>query len=208
MKFSGMISTLSAIALFNQVSGVTTGDPTTGTTDIAELASAPMFWIGTPIPGGPEVRLTGTAKEILEQIKDINPEWEEAPVPTRSLNEGPTRVKRYFKDRPTCNLVAGGFAKNVPLFEEVIPYLWRLGATTCGAYRKSCSRVSCAWSSGVELCNDRDEEVQMRCDRIAGAAEEIRLDCGSANVSMMTWVVKGQWFDTTGYNVVIRSHNC
>ncbi|KAK6503734.1 hypothetical protein TWF481_008738 [Arthrobotrys musiformis] len=95
------------------------------------------------------------------------------------------------------------------LHDEVIPYLYRLGATTCGASRRSCSRVSCAWSSGVELCNDRDTDVQMRCDRIAGAADEIRKDCNKPGSSFdFTYVVKGQWFDTTGYNIVIRGHNC
>ncbi|KAK6518637.1 hypothetical protein TWF506_005771 [Arthrobotrys conoides] len=204
MKISMIISVLSSIALFNPVSGAPA--PVPGVADLADAVSAPMFWIGTPTPGGPEIRLNGTAKEILEQIKEINPDWEEGPVPTATTKEACS--KPIINGRPTCNLVAGGYAKNVPLFEEVIPYLWRLGATTCGAYRKSCSRVSCAWSSGVELCNDRDEEVQMRCDRIAGAADIIRQDCEQAGISQLTWIVKGQWFDTTGYNVVIRSHNC
>ncbi|RVD85133.1 uncharacterized protein DFL_003464 [Arthrobotrys flagrans] len=172
MKVSMIISVLSSIALPNPASSAPVSNVAE---NAADLVSSPMFWIGIPIPGGLEVRLNGTAKEILEQIKEINPKIEEGPVPTpTTVEENPTRVKCYFQGCPTCNLVVGGHAKNVPLFEEVIPYLWRLGAIT---------------------------------SQIAGAAEEIRKECETPGVSQLTYIVTGQWSDTTGYNVVIRSHN-
>ncbi|KAF3209704.1 hypothetical protein TWF192_007769 [Orbilia oligospora] len=198
-----LVSALSSIALYNPVSGT----PLPGVADLApESVSSPMFWIGTPIPGGPEVRLNGTAQEIVEQIKEINPNWEEAPAPTATTGESPTNVKRYFQNRPTCGLVVGDWAVVPYLRDPVISYLYALGATTCGAYARTCSRVSCHWSAAVELCNDRTTEVQMRCDRIAHAANEITNDC--AKPAPVHWVAKGQWFDTTGYNVVVRKSNC
>ncbi|KAK6515793.1 hypothetical protein TWF281_004383 [Arthrobotrys megalospora] len=206
MKFTGIIA-LSAIALFN--SNIVSAVPASDVANNVKLPSAPMFWIGTPTPGGQEVRLEGTAQEIFEQIKAINPNWE-APAPTKvTRDETPSVVKRYFKGRPTCDLVSGGWARNVPLHEEVIPYLERLGTTQCGARARTCSRVSCTQDSAVELCNDRTTEVRMDCGRIGAAAREIMVDCRkNGGPAWLTWIVKGQWFDTTGYNVVVRGASC
>ncbi|KAK6342477.1 hypothetical protein TWF718_007880 [Orbilia javanica] len=206
MKISMIISVLSSIALFNPVFGTPTPTPTPtpGVADDLEAVPSPMFWIGTPIPGGPEVRLNGTADEIVAQIREINPDWEGAPIPTSTstIDEDPTHVKRYFQHHPTCDLVAGGWARDAPL-DPAIQILRILGSSLCGAPRRSCARAVCNQNSGIELCNDRETNVQISCDRLAGAAEKIRDQCNKWDGFVR--IVKGQWFDTTGYNVVVRS---
>ncbi|KAK6333067.1 hypothetical protein TWF718_010891 [Orbilia javanica] len=161
----------------------------------------PMNIHGFITPGGPVFNFTGTLEEIIPQIQELYPEWDPlAPTPTTS--EDPTKVKRYFKDRPTCFLVAGWNTGRSGAYGQAA-YLIALGDNTmCGAEARTCARTGCNDNSAVDLCNDRTTKVDMTCPRVGRAAQAIADDCSMIYNGQDT--TRGQWFDTTGYNVVVR----
>ncbi|EWC45609.1 hypothetical protein DRE_05170 [Drechslerella stenobrocha 248] len=195
MKVSA-VATLSSIALFGYASAAAVP-----ASDAASLGVySPMVWSGSVTPGGPEVELTGTLSEVVEQIIALNPDWEaqtdaaaaEAPV-------SPPKKALRWDGQPTCDKVAGDrIVSQYFLKWEVIPTLRRIGGN-CGTKARNCARLSCSWSSGVELCNDRTSFVSIPCNQIADGAEMIANKCVN---------VKGQLFDTTGWNVVVRGSKC
>ncbi|KAK6527205.1 hypothetical protein TWF281_010395 [Arthrobotrys megalospora] len=165
----------------------------------------PMNIHGFITPGGPVFNFTGTLDEIIPQIKVLYPDWNPevadlTPTPTTSPN--PTRVKRYFQGRPTCWLVVGWNTSRSGAFAQG-DYLIALGNNVmCGAEAGTCSRTGCNNGAAVDLCNDRTTKVDMPCPRVGGAAKEIATDCVTVYNGRET--TRGQWFDTTGYNVVVR----
>lgn len=191
--------------------------------------SGPMRWTGS-IEGGPELNLTGTLQEVLPQILALNPGWV-PPVEvagldlrspskelakrnlaaTRTIAENPSLVRRYFKDRPTCNSVPGNLAEGWVIEGYGIPWLRAIGiaGVMCGADPHVCAKCYCDYGSKIELCNDRNTKVDIPCDRLAGAAGEIVKDCGEFIAGDNRF--KGHWWDTTTYAACVRqaySGNC
>ncbi|KAK6512506.1 hypothetical protein TWF481_001390 [Arthrobotrys musiformis] len=152
-------------------------------------------------PGGPVFNFTGPLEEIIPQIQELYPDWDPtAPTPTTS--EDPTKVKRYFQNRPTCFKVVGWNTGRAGAYGQAA-YLEALGEhTMCGAEARSCARTGCNQNSAVDLCNDRTTKVDITCPRVGRAAKEIAKDCLYIYNGEET--TRGQWFDTTGYNVVVR----
>ncbi|KAK6513589.1 hypothetical protein TWF506_008026 [Arthrobotrys conoides] len=224
---------LSSLALFmSTVFALPAPEPTETTGQpFSELlssdSSSPMRWTGS-IEGGPELDLTGTLQEVLPQILALNPDWE-PPIevagldllpPTKELAkqifaatrtitkiEKPSLVGRYFKNRPTCGAIDGTLAEGWVINTWGIPWLKAIGeaGVMCGAEANTCARCYCEYGSKIELCNVRTTKVDIRCDRLSGAAGEIVKDCGE-------WIagdilIKGHWWDTTDYAAVVRRSN-
>ncbi|KAF3100656.1 hypothetical protein TWF569_010389 [Orbilia oligospora] len=224
---------LSSLALFMNaalVFGLPAPEPTETSSlepirDLSSSVSTPMHWTGS-IEGGPELNLTGTLQEVLPQILALNPNWEppvevagldlvapdkelakELFAATRTTTETPSLVKRYFKNRPTCGAIDGTLAEGWVIITWGIPWLRAIGeaGVMCGAESFTCAKCYCEYGSKIELCNVRTTKVDIRCDRLSGAAGEIVKDCGE-------WIagdtlIKGHWWDTTNYAAVVRRSN-
>ncbi|KAK6508601.1 hypothetical protein TWF506_010685 [Arthrobotrys conoides] len=161
----------------------------------------PMNIHGYITPGGPVFNFTGTLDEIMPQIQELYPNWDPT-VPTPTTSENPSKAKRYFQGRPTCWLVVGWNTGRSGAHGQA-NYLEALGDhTMCGAEPRSCARTGCTDDSAVDLCNDRTTKVDITCPRVGRAAREIAKDCVTMYNGQET--TRGQWFDTTGYNVVVR----
>ncbi|KAK6499150.1 hypothetical protein TWF481_011721 [Arthrobotrys musiformis] len=190
--------------------------------------TGPMIWSGS-IDGGPEFSLEGTLEEVLPQILELNPQWElpaevaslgvvppspsEARAkrnlaPTRTVSQNPSLVERYFKNRPTCNpsTITGSLAHEWVLTAWSIPWLRSLGdkGVLCGAQAYLCVRCSCEFGTKVELCNNTVNKIDISCRRLGDAAQIILDDCGEYIDIIGEIVVKGEWWDTTGYSAVVR----
>ncbi|RVD86221.1 uncharacterized protein DFL_004509 [Arthrobotrys flagrans] len=161
----------------------------------------PMNIHGYITPGGPVFNFTGTLEEIIPQIQELYPDWNPE-VPTPTTSEDPSKVKRYFQHRPTCFQVVGWNTNRAGAYAQAA-YLEALGEhTMCGAEARSCARTGCVNGAAVDLCNDRTTKVDITCPRAGRAAKEIANDCLMIHNGEET--TRGQWFDTTGYNIVIR----
>ncbi|EGX54113.1 hypothetical protein AOL_s00004g146 [Orbilia oligospora ATCC 24927] len=112
----------------------------------------PMNIHGYITPGGPVFNFTGTLEQVIPQIKELYPDWDPTvPTPT---TENPSKVKRYFQNRPTCWLVVGWNTGRAGAFGQA-DYLEALGEhTMCGAEARTCARTGCNNESAVDLCND------------------------------------------------------
>ncbi|KAF3220072.1 hypothetical protein TWF106_006819 [Orbilia oligospora] len=102
MKFSTILSLLSlAAAPIHSI-------PTSDAANSGEIV--PMH-ITLPTADGP-LELIGTYEELIPQIQEAYPDWVPYPEstglkPTPTSSPNPSLVERYFKNRPTCWLVAG-----------------------------------------------------------------------------------------------------
>ncbi|KAF3918253.1 hypothetical protein ABW21_db0200824 [Orbilia brochopaga] len=184
MKISAI--TLSSVALL----GFASAAPLNDASAIGSYGFAPMIWSGPITPGGPEVQLNGTVQEIVAQIKVLNPEWKPLAPPAHALEA------RDWDGSPTCNQVEGIQLVNQSRMDEVINHLWGIGGN-CGAPGHQCTNPSCAWHSGIWVCNDHNEVYTMPCAKVAEGARKIVTSCGA---------YKGQLFHTDGWNVVVRGH--
>ncbi|KAK6349294.1 hypothetical protein TWF730_010044 [Orbilia blumenaviensis] len=161
----------------------------------------PMNIHGFITPGGPVFNFTGPLDEIIPKIQELYPEWDPT-KPTPTTSENPSKVKRYFQGRPTCWLVVGWNTSRAGAYGQG-DYLIALGENTmCGAEAGTCARTGCNNDSAVDLCNDRTTKVDITCPRVGRAAKEIADDCVTVYNGQET--TRGQWFDTTGYNIVVR----
>ena len=143
MQFSLIAAVFSVLAASAQASPLAEANA---------VVTAKMTFTGQVTPGGPVKVLKGTAKEILEEVLRINPNYEKDFPATASAVE-----KRGFDGPPNCNF-QGSFPDNANMdaIYEGLHYLQRLGNAKCGADAgpANCVRVSCSWRSGIFLCND------------------------------------------------------
>ncbi|KAK6523346.1 hypothetical protein TWF281_001326 [Arthrobotrys megalospora] len=125
-------------------------------------------------------------------------------LPTRTTSSNPSLVERYFKNRPTCNVVPGYLAEGWLIQGRAIPMLEGLSVAgiMCGVAAHSCATCYCEVGSKIELCNDRSTFLNIECRRLAGAAGEIVKDC--AEFIAGDYRMRGHWLDTTNYAAIIR----
>ncbi|KAK6508600.1 hypothetical protein TWF506_010684 [Arthrobotrys conoides] len=205
------------------------------TSDAASSGEVVPMHITLPTSDGP-LELIGTYEDLIPQIQEVYPDWDPYPestnlTPTPTSSPNPSLVERYFKNRPTCWLVAGNTCLTWAI-TGARNNLKNLPANTmCGGPPRQCSRTTCADGAALDLCNDvsrlilrhtitstherperytkpplsnkqRTTSLSILCSRVEAASAAIANDCqevidGEART-------KGQWFDTTGYNVVVR----
>ncbi|KAJ6258243.1 hypothetical protein Dda_7162 [Drechslerella dactyloides] len=103
-----------------------------------------------------------------------------------------------------CGRVEGANAASHTIATEGIPYLRNLGGTNCHAPPRFCQRVSCSGGSGIFLCNDNNNDVNIRCETIGEGAARIFNACNGNS----TPYFKGQQFAAGGWNVVVRASDC
>ncbi|KAK6527204.1 hypothetical protein TWF281_010394 [Arthrobotrys megalospora] len=198
MKFSTIISFLALAAPAF----------TAPTSDAASSGEVYPMHITLNPPSGESVDLVGTYEDLIPQIKEVFPDWDpypnrkrEALKPTPTKSENPSLVERYFKNRPTCGVVAGytcfaWAAQNARNNLANLP-----AGTMCGG-PTGCGRTTCADGAAIDLCNDRVAPLSIPCTRVHHASGEIIIQCQEYFDG--EWILKGQWHDTDGYNVIVR----
>ncbi|KAF3092847.1 hypothetical protein TWF569_003321 [Orbilia oligospora] len=176
------------------------------TSDAANSGEIVPMHITLPTADGP-LELIGTYEELIPQIQEAYPDWVPYPestglTPTPTSSPNPSLVERYFKNRPTCWLVAGNSCLTWAVTQARNNLKNLPAGTMCGGPPNKCSRTTCADGAALDLCNDRTTSLSILCNRVEKASGDIAHDCQD-NFDGETWT-KGQWFDTTGYNVVVR----
>ncbi|EPS45530.1 hypothetical protein H072_443 [Dactylellina haptotyla CBS 200.50] len=90
---------------------------------------------------------------------------------------------------------------------EIVPRYLKdaQSAIKCGSAARTCTRVWCDGGAAIEICNDLTSSITVPCQKVADAADSIAKDCRN-HASLET--TRGQWFDTVGYNIVVRYGGC
>ncbi|PWY96229.1 hypothetical protein BO94DRAFT_529621 [Aspergillus sclerotioniger CBS 115572] len=164
-----------------------------------------MTYTGPITPGGEHISFEGNSiQEIHSQIKALNPDFEllspdEPPSITQRSDS-----KQSTKEKVLCN-IPGRYSSTANTFwiRSGIKYLKGLEGK-CGVSKgpRSCARISCSYDSGIWLCNDNEEKLEVKCSELAGYAEDIIERCDEGEY------VNGQEFDEGGWNVVVAEDLC
>lgn len=166
---------------------------------------------GPAFAGGEDVEITGTAKEIFEQLIEMNPNYE-ADTANTTLPEQVHRLPLKKRDDINCNPAGNEVGNWITQCSEGLGYLERLKGY-CNAPKGwgGCARVSCSWNCGISLCNDNSFSIDVPCNWIAADAWDIIGECANDWGDLVS-SVKGQKFRYTGlnaaYNVIVKSHSC
>ncbi|CAG9947826.1 unnamed protein product [Clonostachys rosea f. rosea IK726] len=196
--------------------------------DMDEIESISiMDFVGPLTPGGPNVTLSGTAKEIYEQILELNPSYsvwdfdeyaddleargltrEDIDVNNPSLKiRSSVMAELHGRDNELFNCNIGSYVGNVwSQCGEGFGYLWNLGKAWCGAKAKSCARVSCSHNCGMYLCSKLSKEKKVHCGNIANDMVKIAYECGS-DVTTWAYRARGQ-MQFSCHNTKLSSPSC
>ncbi|KAL7910617.1 hypothetical protein GGI35DRAFT_449217 [Trichoderma velutinum] len=195
--------------------------------DMEAMAWAPLVWTGPVKVGGGNVTLSGTAKEIYNQIIAINPDYDsQLGVKNPREANDTVHVRRHGIDPDNpINLdsrICGIFQEtNQDWAFEGIDYLYSIGNGGCSAPagRGGCVRTACNSGAGIFLCNDHPEPITVPCKFVADNALGLNIHCvrdkyvpgpaGSGNIGLWFHYVRGQIFSFDGsWNVIISSSDC
>ncbi|KAF3934302.1 hypothetical protein ABW19_dt0206012 [Dactylella cylindrospora] len=107
--------------------------------------------------------------------------------------------RRGWDGEPTCFKVEGREAWQNALYRAYVKLNSEPPSRTIVGPPgpRACIVASCVDGGGIELCNDRREAVYVRATDIADAGLKIINSCRKIDL-------KGQWFNTDGWNVVVR----
>ncbi|KAK4119069.1 hypothetical protein N657DRAFT_675162 [Parathielavia appendiculata] len=158
-----------------------------------------LTWIGQVKEGQPNVTLTGTAEEIVQQILAANPDYQFPTVSNKThraleerqdprLNPPPptkwgTRENSvassdddWLLTRWDCNYGTGVW---FDLTDGNVAYLEKLGNGACVVPRgpNGLARVACSSSASVFVVNDNNYQVQIPCIQVAHMAWHPMYNC-------------------------------
>ncbi|EFR01023.1 hypothetical protein MGYG_04026 [Nannizzia gypsea CBS 118893] len=161
----------------------------------------PITYTGPVELNGKNLNLTveGTVQEIYSKVKDRTG----VILKPVDLHKDDSKHKLRARARASINCHPQGGGAKVKSIREGASYLNGLH----GKFRplpRTCSRVSCSWDSGIFLCNDNDHKVSVPCKLVAEYTRDILDICASPDVVSL----RGQEFDSDGWNVVVRESNC
>ncbi|KAK3378068.1 hypothetical protein B0H63DRAFT_235360 [Podospora didyma] len=197
-----------------------------------------MTFTGPIFVGGPSITLTGTAKEVYEQILVKNPNYNAWDWPEYQTNMAGSGLKK--DDLPTTVTTAPGISRRAlspldivtcfPPGEKVInwptqcgegiQYLQKLNGY-CGAPAGlgiglgvgGCARASCSQNCGIFLCNNNAFAISVWCANIAGDVQNIGAECESPSSAAGNEVgpsLKGQIYRNgwPAWNTAVRNEVC
>ncbi|KAF4958962.1 hypothetical protein FGADI_2041 [Fusarium gaditjirri] len=174
---------------------------------------APMKWTGSIKEGADPVTLSGTAEEIVAQMKKLNPDYE---FPEGNTTE--TEIDKRSQGHIICKV--GGFgAMDVRAAHRERNYLRSLGNKGCWVGPRTCTKIACATGDAIILCNDNGHAIEPRCSNLADYIDHIigactwRVNSPPCTVrpcgpSWSVDMVRGQQFDSDGYNVIVAKDTC
>ncbi|KAI8219424.1 hypothetical protein K4K54_009529 [Colletotrichum sp. SAR 10_86] len=158
-------------------------------------------WEVQATPDGPTVLLSGTVEEVVDQLQELNPEYEE--LLNTTIAQSAALDKRT--DFSGSKVVCGNFPKaNRDRLYAGVGYLRGVGGRPWNAAGPgTCGRVSCSWNSAIWWCNDaKSRKTLDSYSSIAdGATRALSVCKGNPLVS-------GQAFHKTNWNVIVRRASC
>ncbi|KIM39434.1 hypothetical protein M413DRAFT_191155 [Hebeloma cylindrosporum] len=166
-----------------------------------EFKLVPITYVGPITPGGPNFTITGTPKQIYDQIIALNPKYDVAAFNLEkrdfiSLAErSPTRV--------ACNVERGAAQDQIV---QGIAAIINLGPGSCYLGPKpACTRLYCSQNSAIYFCNDNTHAIGPSCDYLGyGMTQDILNQCSICGGSC---ALSGQAWDEDNYNVIVGGSN-
>ncbi|KAK5660004.1 hypothetical protein OQA88_13470 [Cercophora sp. LCS_1] len=175
-----------------------------------------MTFAGPVIPGGPPVELSGTAKEIYEQVLALNPSytpWDFPDFQAEMAAKGVTRAEweseflRHNGTTPNTSIARRTNLDKRANFEcnwgdwvrtwgdclEGYDYLKALGSASCGAKGNTCSRTG--------------NEYKMRCGAVADEIIKVADECGEHILGNRFYHVCGS-LNYGGHRIGIKDQSC
>ncbi|EPE35439.1 hypothetical protein GLAREA_11138 [Glarea lozoyensis ATCC 20868] len=150
--------------------------------------------------GGHNVSLTGTVGEMLQQMKEIHPEFDISEHPTLSERDDDVELEDIepddiepvafgMKGKATepevkkthcCGGVGmGGYDwKNADWYTATnAMFVLDHFVPICKQQPKTCSKIACYDQASIVLCNDRDVAVESHCNALRQPLWDLRADC-------------------------------
>ncbi|MCJ1266942.1 hypothetical protein MMC22_006827 [Lobaria immixta] len=150
-------------------------------------------WNGTEIE---ELQLNST---LINRHDWNGTEIEEQSVApgNRSSSALEKRVKQL---PPHCDV--GDYVNTIRVQHAIDAISYLPGSCPVGWGTEKCTRISCHRNIGITLCNDNLHDISPLCRDLAEYAQTIVNECQSGTV------VRGQVFDSNGFNVIVRAERC
>ncbi|PVH81794.1 hypothetical protein DL98DRAFT_530847 [Cadophora sp. DSE1049] len=154
---------------------------------------------------GIKVNHTGTIEEVYSQIAAENPGF--AP---HEIGIIPRSLERREKSAMYCIPVPGQNwekASDLPINNGIRSL--QTNRLFCNVPAHTCVRVSCSSNAEIRVCNDSNLEIKPYCAWIASYAFDISKKCYSTwGIARPQGLVGGQYFDTDGFNVIVKKDTC
>ncbi|KAH0439210.1 hypothetical protein CcaCcLH18_03005 [Colletotrichum camelliae] len=166
-------------------------------------------WEVQAFPGGETQILSGTVEQVLDELRKINPNYDEdfgiKNVTESELTDfvGP---KADFEGAPTaCD---GLELANTARIREGISHLDGVdGKPHRGAGPASCGRVSCSYNSAIWWCNDLKDTKAKELSSFREISDGALYVIKKCRVGESTRVA-GQAFHKDNWNVIVRWARC
>ncbi|MCJ1316818.1 hypothetical protein MMC15_002139 [Xylographa vitiligo] len=164
-------------------------------------------WVGPITPGGPNVNITGQLQDVHKKILEMNPLYD--PKDFGHLNDGHGNITNVAKRNaivpPNCNVpypaARTDFIDTCILWAEGTPGAMCIppGPRVCLVMTGNDDAIGC---NTIYVCNDNSYEICPQSAYLAGNYAQRIVD-GCTYSSNGVSYVRGQEFDTDGYNVIV-----
>ncbi|KAH8881845.1 hypothetical protein GQ53DRAFT_754010 [Thozetella sp. PMI_491] len=167
-------------------------------------------WEMEVFPGSPKENFTGTAEEVIAQLKTINPNWETDFNVSESVKQRSELEKRlnFPFTSVLCNIRVGEWGQTSEIsIGGSIELLDSMGGQPSnGPGPGACARASCNLGAGVWWCNDETQALSLPgFSTIAAGVSAILRNCPSN--SPTNPVLNGQVFAQflQNWNVIVNA---
>ncbi|KAF4830097.1 hypothetical protein CGCTS75_v006154 [Colletotrichum tropicale] len=164
-------------------------------------------WEVQAFPGGETQIIGGTAEQVLDELRKINPNYDEDFGIGNVTESGLTDIVGPKADFEGAATVCDGWElANTARIREGISHLDGVdGKPHRGAGPASCGRVSCSYNSAIWWCNDDTKAKELNSFReISDGALYVIKKCRVGESTR----VAGQAFHKDNWNVIIRWARC
>ncbi|KAG0651563.1 hypothetical protein D0Z07_1498 [Hyphodiscus hymeniophilus] len=156
--------------------------------------------------GGHDVQLNGTVEDMIAQMQSLHPSTSIDSLFAERTSSNTFHTRQIQIGLNCCPVGSQGWRATTQF--DIINGIKHLQSIPIlGIDGKSCSRISCSYSSSIWLCNDNDIRVNRLGSEYALYATALIERCGSRDPNG-DLVVCGQVFDILGYNIIVREDSC
>ncbi|KAF0319612.1 hypothetical protein GQ607_013092 [Colletotrichum asianum] len=164
-------------------------------------------WEVQAFPGGETQIIGGTVEQVLDELRKINPNYDEDFGIGNITESGLTDIVGPKADFEGAATVCDGWElANTARIREGISHLDGVdGKPHRGAGPASCGRVSCSYNSAIWWCNDDTKAKELNSFReISDGALYVIKKCRVGESTR----VAGQAFHKDNWNVIVRWARC
>ncbi|CAI0651084.1 unnamed protein product [Colletotrichum noveboracense] len=164
-------------------------------------------WEVQAFPGGETQIISGTVEQVLDELRKINPNYDEDFGIKNITESGLTDIVGPKADFEGAATVCDGWElANTARIREGISHLDGVdGKPHRGAGPASCGRVSCSYNSAIWWCNDDTQAKELNSFReISDGALYVIKKCRVGESTR----VAGQAFHKDNWNVIVRWARC